>query len=245
MEIENSGIVLKYEGSSLIDSFSLKRGEAIFIFAPLPKEGKVQFISCNKEWFYCPQEPCWVKCVAYNIPRKDLKIVNRNIDIFQKWGIFYNKKGTISQRDIDKLDGGDVRLMNILINRLKDKTFLEVTTMGLAFDSIERVLNLIVYDISHNKVAYVIINNTDTVIPNTNPIYLRDKHDIETIMHDLNRIWELNRVMYNSSHTSYKKEKSFSSRNIVEQKITIYWRQIINIIRKICKFKKGKIFKSH
>jgi hypothetical protein len=187
--IRNDDVVLQCEGSSLLNGFSLKFGEAVFIIVPPPQNEKVEFISNNKNLFYCPKEPCWVKFVSYNTNKKDIRLINDNIDLFKKQGIFQFCPVKISQKDIDKLDGGDIRLMNILLCRLKNENFIELNLIGLADDSIERVINYIIYDISCHRVAYVIIMYmyADIEIKNFNPIFVSSKN-IYDLLNIINKL---------------------------------------------------------
>ena len=196
MEILND-IILKN------DDFSLKKGEAAFIFARQPQKGRVKYVSSNKSCLYCPKEPYWIKCVSYTTDKKDLLLINENIDAFTKWGVFQkrNRTGPISQKDIDILEGGEIRLMNIILSRLKNENFIEINLVGLAFDSIERVLNYILYDISNNDVSYLIVSYTNTDFTTSNPIFLRNKNDIKVI---INYLEEENRITRNLYDTKYE-----------------------------------------
>lgn len=198
MEIMGNDIVLQYVGSSSINIFSIKFGEAVCIFAPHPQNEHVKFIDSNKGSFHCSIEPWWVKCVSYHTEKKDIALINENISLFRKWGIFPDKvgktrkwflfpfkTGRISQKDIDKLDGGEIRLMNILIARLKGEQFLELNLVGLAPDSIEEILNFIIYDISVHRVAYLVVVYTETHSTCKNPIQLCEKNDIKTVLNEL------------------------------------------------------------
>ena len=72
-------IVLQYDGSSSINIFSIKFGEAVCIFAPHPQNEHVKFIDNNKGSFHCSIEPWWVKCVSYHTEKKDIALINENI----------------------------------------------------------------------------------------------------------------------------------------------------------------------
>ena len=196
MEILND-IILKN------DDFSLKKGEAAFIFARQPQKGRVKYVSSNKSCFYYTKEPYFVKCVSYSTDKKDLLLINENIEVFTKWGVFQrrNRTGSISQKDIDIMEGGEIRLMNIILSRLKNENFIEINLVGLAFDSIERVLNYILYDISNNDVSYLIVRYTNTDFTTSNPIFLRNKNDIKVI---INYLEEENRITRNLYDTKFE-----------------------------------------
>ena len=182
-------IVLQTKGTSCWGDFSLLTGEAILLFAPPPKKGKVEFVKNNKKMFYCPQNPVWVKCVTYKTNKKDIFLINENLDIFKRKGVFVSSKSNISQKDIDVLDGGDMRLMNIILCRLKEEKFLEVNLAGLADDSVERVLEYVAEDVSCNHVAYVIVEYTDIDIVCENPMKI-SRDNIGQIMKILHVIWD-------------------------------------------------------
>ncbi len=172
MEVNYNDTLLRHEGSSAFNNFSLKFGEAIIIFAPPPTDDNVHYINGHKDIFCCKKEPCWVKCESYHCAKKDVRLINDHLMLFQKFGLFSHNDKHITQKDIDKLEGGEIRLMNTLLCRLKNETFIEVNIVGLAFDSIERLLKFIIWDISHHKVAYVIVDFTEVVLTQTNPIFV-------------------------------------------------------------------------
>ncbi len=186
MEMRCDNILLKFEGSSNLNRFILRERQAIFVFPPFPLNGNVRFISSNKNIFYCPKEPCWVRCVAYDIDKTDLQLINENIELFYRMGVFSYKDEPINQNDIDQLDGGDVRLLNILICRLKKESFLEVNIVGLTLDSVRRILRFIIDDITYNIVTYVIVEYTDLVKTNANPIFISNDN-IEDILNVLDK----------------------------------------------------------
>ncbi len=163
-------VLSQLEESSLTSISSIKYGEALFVFAPTPKSENVRFVNSNKDIIKCFKDPCWLKCEAYNCSKKDIRLINENIETFQGLGLFPYNNGRISQKDIDKLEGGEVRLMNLLLCRLKQEDFIELNVAGLSYSSIEKLLDFVVNDIHNNSVAYLVVAYTDFVITKTNPI---------------------------------------------------------------------------
>ena len=184
MEMNENKIVLKHNGSTLLSPFLLGVGEAIIVFVPSPQTREVRYVSTNKDQFYCHKKPYWVEFVGYSYNKYDLQLINANLMRFQEVGVFSNEKSTISQTDIDMLDGGDVRLLNLLLCRLKGEDFIELNVGGLSFNSIHRVLNYVLRDISKKDVAYIIVVYTDIVLSKTNPISLNND-TIDAVMDEL------------------------------------------------------------
>lgn len=184
MEMNENKIVLKHNGSTLLSPFLLGVGEAIIVFVPSPQTREVRYVSTNKDQFYCYKKPYWVEFVGYSYNKYDLQLINANLMRFQEVGVFSNEKSTISQTDIDMLDGGDVRLLNLLLCRLKGEDFIELNVAGLSFNSIHRVLNYVLRDISKKDVAYIIVVYTDIVLSKTNPISLNND-TIDAVMDEL------------------------------------------------------------
>ena len=184
MEITNDDIVLLNNGSRLLAPFSLKYGEAIIVFAPYPKGHNVRFVEGNADSFCCSEIPAWVECTAYSVKKKDIRLINENIDVFRQHDVFPLQVKKVSQRVIDQLEGGDTRLMNLLLCRLKGITFIELNIIGLTFASIYRMFRFVVSDVSNHRVAYIVVNYMDENLKSRDPLPI-DEKTIPYIMHEL------------------------------------------------------------
>ena len=99
-----------------------------------------------------------------------------------------------------------MRTKKKILSRLKNENFIEINLVGLAFDSIERVLNYILYDISNNDVSYLIVSYTNTDFTTSNPIFLRNKNDIKVIINYLEEENRITRNLYGINMKTFRRE---------------------------------------
>lgn len=199
MEVTDN-VVLRCSGTYYANEFTICYGEANFIFAPPPmnllnndKETyfvwlikKLVYIFSNKTKYVRYVEnntnicryksiPKWIPCVS-ELKKKDIALINENVEIFRKYEIFNSLLGNVTFNNIDCLESGDLRLVNLILSRLKGADFIELNIAGLSFESIRNILNFVLDDITHCKVAYIIVCYSEFIVKKSNPICLTDEN---------------------------------------------------------------------
>lgn len=198
MEVAEN-IVFKCSRTHYADEFTISYGEAIFLFAPPPmnmldkeayfarlmkrlfnKTKYVRYVENNTNICSCKSMPKWISCIS-ELKKNDIRLINENIEMFRKYRIFNSLLGNVTSDDIDCLESGDLRLVNLILSRLKGNDFIELNIVGLSFESIRNMLNFILADIAHCKVAYIIVYYTDFIPAKCNPISLTEGN-VETLI---------------------------------------------------------------
>ncbi len=184
-------IVLESDGTSGMPKFSLAYGEGLHVFASRREGDGVKFVANNREELHCRKEPVWVECVR-RYTNDDISLINNNIDEFRRYGLLTYVKGRVGKEDMYCLESGEVRLLNTIMSRLRGVDFIEINTAGLCHDSIRKLLDYILRDINHNKVAYIIVTYRDDMAGACAPIQICEE-SIPKVIDLIERVPQSNR----------------------------------------------------